>query len=260
MNRLKTKFDTVKQQNRSALITYIMAYDPNLTKSSKILNGLPEAGADIIELGMPFSDPMADGPTIQEAAIRALDAGAKLSKILEMVAKFRKNNDHTPIVLMGYYNPLQNYGLKKFVSDAKKSGVDAFLIVDLPPEEDLELYACTESEGISLIKLVTPTTDDKRLKIITEKASGFIYYVAVAGVTGTKSATYDSIGAAVERIRRHTYLPIAVGFGIKTPKDVKQVAKHSDAVVVGSSLVSKIADGDVDVALDFVRDLAKGTL
>jgi tryptophan synthase alpha chain len=254
-DRIKIKFDTLKQQNRAGLITYIMAYDPSLAKSTEILNGLPEAGADIIELGMPFSDPMADGPTIQEAAIRALEAGAKLAGILQMVAEFRKNNVSTPLILMGYYNPLQHYGLNKFIDDAKKAGVDGLLIVDLPPEEDDQLHALSLKAGLSLIKLITPTTDEARLQIILKKASGFLYYVAVAGVTGTKSASYDSIEGAVARIKKHTDLPLAVGFGIKSPADVEAVGKHADGVVVGSSLVSKIAGGDVKAALGFVKEL-----
>jgi tryptophan synthase alpha chain len=256
--RIKNKFAELKNQKRAALITYIMAYDPDLKKSSEILNGLPQAGADIIELGMPFSDPMADGATIQEAAIRALDAGAKLAGILKMVADFRKKDDETPIILMGYYNPIHNYGLEKFSKEAAAAGVDGLLIVDLPPEEDDELYNCANKSGLSLIKLATPTTDDERLKIILKKASGFLYYVAVAGVTGTKSASYDSIGDAVARIKKHTDIPVAVGFGIKTANDVAAVGKHADAVVVGSSLVSKIAGGDVAKALGFVEELAGG--
>jgi tryptophan synthase alpha chain len=258
MNRIKNKFESLKKQNRAGLVTYVMAYDPDRSSSFNILTSLPEAGADIIELGMPFSDPMADGAIIQEAAIRALESGVKLADILKMVAEFRKKDDTTPIVLMGYFNPIHNYGLEKFVSDSHISGVDALLIVDLPPEEDDELYGYANDAGISLIKLVTPTTDDERLKIIIKKASGFLYYVAVAGVTGTKSASYDSIGDAVARIKKHTDIPIAVGFGIKTRQDVAAVAKHADAVVVGSSLVNKIASGDIESALGFVKDLAGG--
>lgn len=254
MQRIEQKFNELKKQKRAALITYVMAFDPDREKSLAILKGLPDAGADIIELGMPFSDPMADGAVIQKAAIRALKAGAKLSGILDIVRSFRKGNSSTPLILMGYYNPLLNYGLEKFVSDAKSSGVDGLLIVDLPPEEDDELYKLTKKQDIALIKLATPTSDAKRLKVITKKASGFLYYVAVAGVTGTKSASYDSIEGAVKNIRKVTDLPVAVGFGIKTANDVAAVAKHADGVVVGSALVNKIAeDGD---ALAFVRELS----
>ena len=253
--RIEDKFKELKGQGRAGLITYVMAYDKNLAESQSILNGLPEAGADIIELGMPFSDPMADGPIIEAAGIRALKAGAKLTGILQMVEEFRKNNDTTPIVLMGYYNPVHNYGVDKFCADAKRVGVDALLIVDLPPEEDEELYAATQQNGLANIKLATPTTDDERMQLIAKKASGFLYYVAVAGVTGVKSASYDSIGNAVAKIRKYCDLPVAVGFGIKNAVDVQSVGKYADAVVVGSALVKKIADGNKEDALAFVRQL-----
>jgi tryptophan synthase alpha chain len=256
--RIENKFNELKQQGRAGLVTYIMAYDKSREESMSILKGLPEAGADIIELGMPFSDPMADGPTIQEAGIRALKAGAKVSGILQMVKDFRENNDSTPIVLMGYYNPVHNYGVEKFCEDAKRCGVDALLIVDLPPEEDNELYEMTQKYGLCNIKLMTPTTDDNRMKMISKKASGFIYYVAVAGITGAKSASYDSIDKAVEKIRKNSDLPIAVGFGIKTQDDVKSVGKFSDAVVVGSSIVKHVSDGNSEGVLGFVRELAGG--
>jgi tryptophan synthase alpha chain len=252
---MENKFKELKEQGRAGLITYIMAYDKSLAESQSILNGLPEAGADIIELGMPFSDPMADGPVIEAAGIRALQAGAKLAGILQMVSEFRKNNDTTPIVLMGYYNPVHNYGVGKFCAEAKKVGVDALLIVDLPPEEDDELYAATKKLGLANIKLATPTTDDERMKLIAKKASGFLYYVAVAGVTGVKSASYDSIENAVAKIRKYCDLPVAVGFGIKNADDVKAVGKYADAVVVGSALVNKVAQGNKEDALGFVSGL-----
>lgn len=254
--RIENKFKELKGQGRAGLVTYIMAYDKSLEQSQQILNGLPEAGADIIELGMPFSDPMADGPIIEAAGIRALKAGAKVAGILNMVSEFRLNNNSTPIVLMGYYNPVHNYGVDKFCVDAKKAGVDALLIVDLPPEEDDELYAATQKNGLANIKLVTPTTDDERIKLVAKKASGFIYYVAVAGVTGVKSASYGSIENAVARIRKYSDIPVAVGFGIKNIEDVQSVAKYADAVVVGSALVNKIAESNKDDALNFVRSLA----
>ncbi len=253
MSRLDKKFESLKEQGKAALVTYVMAFDPNYTDSCTILQGLPAAGADIIELGMPFSDPMADGPTIQKAAIRALKAGSKMDKTLQMVAQFRENNDHTPVILMGYYNPICHYGVDEFVKNASESGVDGLLIVDLPIEEDDELFASTKKVNMALIKLITPTTDEARLKKILEKASGFLYYVAVAGVTGTKSASYDSIESAVARIKKHTNIPVAVGFGIKTATDVAQVGKHADAVVVGSSIVDKVVDGKV---LEFVAELS----
>ncbi|PIR39059.1 MAG: tryptophan synthase subunit alpha [Alphaproteobacteria bacterium CG11_big_fil_rev_8_21_14_0_20_39_49] len=256
--RLENKFNELKQQGRAGLITYIMAYDKSLEESQKILNGLPEAGADIIELGMPFSDPMADGPVIQAAGIRALKAGAKVSGILKMVEQFRKNNDSTPIVLMGYYNPVRNYGVEKFCADANKAGVDAVLIVDLPIEEDDELFEITKKYDIANIKLATPTTDNERMKLIAKKAGGFLYYVAVTGVTGVKSASYESVGQAVERIKQNCDLPIAVGFGIKTTSDVKSVGKYADAVVVGSSIVNKIKDSSAEEVLNFVSELAIG--
>lgn len=256
--RLESKFAYLKKHNRSALITYIMAYDTDYESSLKMLKGLPEAGADIIELGIPFSDPMADGPIIQKAAIRALKSGAKIAGILDMIEDFRKNNDETPIVLMGYYNPICHYGVQKFATDAATKGADALLIVDVPPEEDSELYAATKKAGIDLIKLATPTTDDARLKIILNHAKGFLYYVAVAGVTGTKSAAYGTVGDAVSRIKKHTDLPVAVGFGIKTKDDVAAVGKHADAVVVGSSLVDKIDNEGVAKSLQFVKELTGG--
>lgn len=256
--RLDEKFSSLKKQGKSALITYMMAFDPSYDESLAILKGLPGAGADIIELGMAFSDPMADGPTIQKAAIRALDAGSKLKKILEMVIEFRKNNNDTPVVLMGYYNPIQYYGVEQFMLDSAKAGVDGLLIVDLPIEEDDELYQISGENDIASIKLVTPTTGDERLQKIIKKSAGFIYYVAVAGVTGTKSASYDSVADAVLRIKKYTDIPVAVGFGIKTANDVSQVAKSADGVVVGSSIVNKIAQNNRQEVLSFVENLSKG--
>jgi len=256
--RLQNKFNQTKAQGRAALVTYIMAYAPSREISFEVLKGLPEAGADIIELGLPFSDPMADGPIIQKAADMALHNGAKLKNILEMVAEFRKGDSDTPIILMGYYNPLQNYGLKTFTEEAAIAGVDGLLIVDLPPEEEGDLKAAAEKESLAWVRLVTPTTGEERLKTIIKSASGFIYYVAVAGVTGTSSASYDSIGAAVKKIKNHTDIPIAVGFGIKTAADVAEVAKSADAVVVGSSIVKEMLDGSAESALKLVKDLAGG--
>lgn len=259
MKRLQNKFTQVKAQNRAALITYIMAYAPDLETSLAVLNGLPAAGADIIELGLPFSDPMADGPVIQKAAQIALGAGAKLRGVLDMVASFRKNNTETPIVLMGYYNLLQNYGLTKFVAECSAAGVDGLLIVDLPPEEEHDLKSAAESENIAWIRLIAPTTGEERIKTIVKSASGFIYYVAVSGVTGTKSATTESISAAVKKIKKYTNIPIAVGFGIKSASDVSAVSQSADGVVVGSAIVKELFDNSgMNAALNLVRDLASG--
>lgn len=259
MSRIEQKFTSLKKEKRAGLITYVMAFDPDEKRSFAILESLPEAGADIIELGMPFSDPMADGPVIQAAGVRALKSGAKLKTILAMVKKFRAKNNETPIVLMGYYNPIYNYGLAKFSKDAKDAGVDGLLIVDLPPEEDEELYSETQKQQLDLIKLVTPTTDEKRLPQIIKKASGFIYYVAVAGVTGTKSASYDSIEKSVKLINKHSNIPVAVGFGVKSPEDVKNIAKHADAVVVGSAIVKIVEENQNNPAEkvgNFVKKLS----
>ena len=256
--RIENKFSQLKQQARAGLVTYIMAYDNDRDTSQYLLNNLPKNGADFIELGMPFSDPVADGVIIQDAAIRALKAGAKLKNILQMVSDFRMKDDVTPIILMGYYNPLQKYGLEKFTFDAKKAGVDAFLIVDLPPEEDEELFIITKKNKINLIKLVTPTTDDDRLQLIAKKASGFIYYVSVAGVTGTKSASYDSVDVAIKKIKKHITIPVAVGFGIKTKEDVKAISRYSDAVIVGSSLIKKLQEDGKESVLSFVKNLSNG--
>ena len=252
--RIDDKFESLKKEGRSALVTYIMACDPDYETSLKILKELPKSGADIIELGLAFADPMADGPTIEAASVRALSSGFKLSRMFEMVIEFRKTDNTTPIIVMGYYNPILNYGLEEFTKKAKESGIDGFLIVDLPPEEDEELFNITKKEELSLIKLATPTTDKKRLQKIVSKASGFLYYVAVAGITGSKSASYESIKNAVNEIKESTDLPIAVGFGIKTPESVKEIAKYSDAVVVGSALVNKINESPEE-SLSFVKDL-----
>lgn len=256
--RIKQRFDALKQEKRAALVTFTMAYDPDLATSLGVLKSLPAAGADIIELGMPFSDPMADGPAIQEAGIRALKAGAKLAGVLDMARQFREGEKDTPLVLMGYYNPVQSFGLEKFVDAARDAGVDGLIIVDLPPEEDKPLFALTQKSGIALIKLVTPTTDEARLKVILPTAGGFLYYVAVAGVTGTKSASQGSIQTAVSMIKKHTDLPVAVGFGINTADNVAQVAKAADAVVVGSALVKTLSNKGEEAALAFVGQLAEG--
>ncbi len=255
-NRIAACFERLKNEKRAGLVTFTMAYDPDQATSLSVLKALPAAGADIIELGMPFSDPMADGPAIQAAGIRALKAGGSLKDTLAIATAFRETNQHTPLILMGYYNPIYRYGIERFVEDAAKAGVDGFIIVDIPPEEDDKLFTCSCTSGLSLIKLITPTTDEKRLQVITAKASGFLYYVSVTGVTGTGSATSGSIEAALARFRTHTNLPIVVGFGIKTPEQVKATALSADAVVVGSALVERLQNGE-QPALELVRELAE---
>ena len=242
MRRLENTFKRLGAENRAAFITFITAGDPDRETSQTILNGMPGAGADIIELGMPFSDPSADGPSIDQAAQRALAAGGSMRQTLEMVTEFRKTNTDTPIVLMGYFNPVYIYGIDVFVRDAATAGVDGLIIVDLPPEEDAELRIPAQQAGIDLIRLATPTSDDARLTDIVSGASGFIYYVAVAGVTGGKSATQEDIRSAVTKIRAHTDLPVAVGFGIRTAEQAQAMATVADAAVVGSAIVEGIAN------------------
>ena len=268
MNRLITRFDALKAENRAAFVTFVTAGDPDPTTSLDILKGLPAAGADVIELGMPFTDPSADGPAIDKAAQRALKAGASMTKTLSMVQAFREDNQDTPIVLMGYFNPVMAYGIEAFAQDAANAGVDGLIIVDLPPEEDSELRIPAAEQGISTIRLATPTTDAKRLPVVLSGSSGFVYYVAVAGVTGVKSAAAEDIGVAVSRIKAETSLPVAVGFGIKTAADVASVADVADGVVVGSAIVNHIAENLdhegiarpdlVSKVLTFVKQLAAG--
>ena len=268
MTRLERRFAKIRlEQRRSALVTYIMAGDPSLEISQSILNALPEAGADIIELGMAFSDPMAEGPIIQNAAKRSLAAGITMPKTLEIVYNFRQRDKETPIILMGYFNPILKYGIKEFCHDAELAGVDGLIIVDLPPEEDYELQSAAHEKGISVIRLITPTTHDERLQKILENASGFIYYISMAGVTGTRTITPSSVVSYVNNIRRFTKLPVAVGFGIKGPEHVREIGKFSDAVVVGSAIVEKIgnyiktyssksdANQLIKDVLDFVKSL-----
>jgi len=266
MSRLKARFDALKAEGRAAFVTYIQAGDPSREVSANILAGLPGAGADIIELGMPFTDPAADGPAIDQAAQRALKAGASTKQTFEMVREFRATDDETPIVLMGYFNPVHHYGVDTFCRDAAAAGVDGLIIVDLPPEEDAELRGPANKAGIDVIRLATPTTDAARLPAVLDGASGFIYYVAVAGITGGKSATADDIGEAVAGIKKHTDLPVAVGFGIRTPKQAAAVALRADGAVVGTAIVEKIAHAVADDSkpisdptedvLDFTRELA----
>ncbi len=240
--RIDRKFAQLKQENRAGLVTYMMGFDPDYETSLEILKGMPKAGADIIELGMPFSDPMADGVTIQLAANRALKAGSKTKDIIKIVSEFRKEDDVTPIILMGYYNPVLHYGVEKFVADAVAAGVDGVILVDLTPEEEGEFTQYAIPAGLSLIKLTAPTTTEERAKLVLKEASGFVYYISVAGITGGKSADITSIDAALTRLRKVTDLPIAVGFGIKTPEQAKDIAKVADAVVVGSAFVNIIGE------------------
>ncbi|MBV1900294.1 MAG: tryptophan synthase subunit alpha [Kordiimonadaceae bacterium] len=268
MSRLNACFNALKTDNKAAFVAYTQAGDPSLEVSSAIIQGMPAVGVDIIELGMPFTDPAADGPAIDCAAQRAIAAGATMQQTLGMVTEFRKNNDTTPIVLMGYFNPVHDYGCKAFAKDAAAAGVDGLIIVDLPPEEDEELRGPANAAGIDVIRLATPTSDDARLPTIVSGASGFVYYVAVAGTTGGKSATADNIGAAVERIKKHTALPVAVGFGIRTPEQAAAVAARADGAVVGTAIVDVIAAGVdengtlkaglAEEVLDFTRKLADG--
>ncbi len=240
-NRIKARFADLKEENRAGLVTYLCAGDPDIETSTRIIEGLPAAGVDVIEIGMPFTDPMADGPSIQAGALRALKAGMSLKKVLELVQRFRARDQKTPIVLMGYYNPIYHYGAERFLDDAKAAGVDGLIVVDLPPEEDEELCIPAVARGLSFIRLATPTTDDGRLPAVLENTSGFIYYVSMTGITGVGAPAVGLVGQAVERIRAQSPLPVAVGFGIRTPEQAGEIAKVADAAVVGSALVDKIA-------------------
>lgn len=240
VSRIATRFAACAAQNRPALVTYVMAGDPDLETSQAVFEGLPAAGADIIELGVPFSDPMADGPAIQRAARRALQAGQNLQKTLQMVRDFRQKDDETPIVLMGYYNPVYIYGSEKFVADAKAAGVDGLIIVDLPAEEDAELCLPAIDAGLNFIRLTTPTTTNERLSVVLENTSGFIYYVSMTGITGAALTNTAAVGQAVKRIKQHTPLPVAVGFGIKNAEDAAIIGRDADGVVVGSALVGAL--------------------
>ncbi len=243
--RIRARFAALEAQGRGGLVTFMTAGDPDRETSFEILKGLPEAGADVIELGMPFTDPMADGPAIQASSQRALKRGIKLREILEMVTAFRQADDATPVVLMGYYNPIYSYGVDRFLVDAKAAGVDGLIVVDLPPEEDAELCLPALAAGVNFIRLATPTTDDARLPKVLANTSGFVYYVSIMGITGTRSAAKDEVRRAVERLKRHTELPIAVGFGIKTPEQAGEIIAVADAAVVGSALV-ELVRGNLD--------------
>jgi tryptophan synthase alpha chain len=266
--RIDACFAELKKQSRSAFVTYVMAGDPDPATALAIVKALPKAGADIIELGIPFTDPMADGPSIQASGLRALKAGMTLKKTLELVRGFRRDDNVTPLVLMGYYNPIYIYGVDKFLADAKSAGVDGLIIVDLPPEEDSELCLPAIKAGLNFIRLATPTTDDKRLPAVLANTSGFVYYVAIAGITGAASADPKVVGEAVSRIKRHTSLPVCVGFGIRTPENARGIAQRADGAVVGTALVDALsgsldAEGratakTVGAVADLVAALAQG--
>ncbi|MEO1700518.1 MAG: tryptophan synthase subunit alpha [Pseudomonadota bacterium] len=267
-NRFDTLFARLADDNRPALVTYFMGGDPDMETSLDIMKALPEAGADIIELGMPFSDPMADGPAIQMAGQRALKGGMTLAKTLAMAKAFRETDADTPIVLMGYYNPIYIYGVDKFLVDAKASGIDGLIVVDLPPEMDNELCIPALSQGVSFIRLATPTTDDKRLPAVLENTSGFVYYVSMTGITGSAIANTDAVAEAVNRIKGHTDLPVCVGFGVKTAQQAATIGRDADGVVVGTAIVNAVATsldqegratGDtVNAVSTFVAGLAQG--
>jgi tryptophan synthase alpha chain len=267
-NRIEARFASLRAEGRGALITFLEAFDPDRATSEALLAGMPGAGADLIEIGVPFTDPMADGPTIQRAGQRALKAGATLSGALEMVRGFRAGDATTPIVLMGYYNPILSHGPERFAADAAEAGVDGLIVVDLPPEEADELTRHTAPNRVELIRLVAPTTDDQRLPVVLAGSGGFVYYVSITGITGTRSATEAHLAEAIPRIRRATALPIAVGFGVKTPEQAAAAVRIADAAVVASALIETLAadldeegrarPGTVAAVLDEVRALAAG--
>ncbi len=259
MTRIDQKFAQLRSQGRKAFVTYIMAGDPDYETSLEIVRGLPDAGVDIIELGVPFTDPMADGPTIQLAGQRALAAGQTLEKTLQLARDFRALDDETPIVLMGYYNPIYSRGVDRFLADAKAAGIDGLIVVDLPPEEDSELCIPAQAAGLNFIRLATPTTDDARLPKVMQNTSGFVYYVSITGITGAAAPQAGDVGPEVARIKAKTDLPVVVGFGIRTPDAAQAIAGVADGAVVGSAIVEKIGAGDSPAQiLDFVRGLAAG--
>jgi tryptophan synthase alpha chain len=266
--RIDRCFAALKQNGEAALVTFIMAGDPDHATSLAILKALPQAGADIVELGIPFTDPMADGPPIQAAGLRALKAGQTLAKTLDLVRGFRQHDDITSIVLMGYYNPIYVYGVDRFLAEGKQAGIDGLIIVDLPPEEDEELCLPALRAGLNFVRLATPTTDDKRLPAVLTNTSGFVYYVSITGITGSAAPDNSRVAAAVARIKRHTSLPVAVGFGVKTAANAREIAAHADGVVVGSALVEavrtsldssgKATSRTVKAVSDLVASLAEG--
>lgn len=257
--RIDRRFAALARENRAGLVTFLMAGDPDPQTSLDILRALPKAGADVIEIGMPFTDPMADGPSIQAAGLRALKAGMTLRKTLGLVADFRKHDHETPIVLMGYYNPIYVFGVDRFLATAKAAGVDGLIVVDLPPEEDDELCKPALAAGLNFIRLATPTTDDRRLPRVLENTSGFVYYVSLTGVTGAAIADYSRVSEAVARIKGHTKLPVAVGFGVKTSDNARAIAGQADGVVVGTALVDALKstlDGENRAGADTIAKVA----
>ena len=268
IGRIDRRFAALRKEGCAALVTFTMAGDPDYVTSVAILKALPKAGADVIELGMPFTDPMADGPAIQAAGLRALRAGQTLKKTLAAVREFRQSDEATPIVLMGYYNPIYIYGVDRFLADAKAAGVDGLIVVDLPPEEDSELCVPAMQAGLNFIRLATPTTDEKRLPTVLTNTSGFVYYVSITGITGAAAPDADKVAAAVVRIKRHTGLPVCVGFGVRTAAHARAIAERADGVVVGSALVeavrqsltpdAKPTGATVAAVTDLARALAEG--
>lgn len=269
INRLAARFAALKAKGKCGFVSYTSAGDPTLELSAAILKGLPKAGVDVIEIGVPFSDPMADGPAIQVANLRAFKAGITLRKVLGLVKDFRQTDKDTPIVLMGYFNPIYVYGIDAFLRDAKEAGVDGLIVADLPPEEDAEVRVPAKSYGIDFIRLLAPTTDAKRLPAVLNGASGYLYYVSIAGITGTRAAEAEPVGKAVAEIHKHSSLPVAVGFGISTPEQARAMASKAEAVVVGSAIVNRVAanldaqgnakPGLVKEVLGFVETLAQAT-
>ncbi len=259
MTRIDAKFAALKAEGKKAFVAYVMAGDPDFDTSLELVKGLPEAGVDVIELGLPFTDPMADGPTIQLAGQRALDGGMTLDRTLEIASRFRETDDTTPIVLMGYYNPIYSRGVDKFLEQAKAAGIDGLIIVDLPPEEDDELCIPAQKAGLNFIRLATPTTDDKRLPKVLQNTSGFVYYVSITGITGAAEAQAVDVAPEVARIKAKTDLPVIVGFGIKTPDAAQSIASVADGCVVGSAIVGELAKGkSVSDVLAFVKSLSDG--
>jgi tryptophan synthase alpha chain len=266
--RIDTRFAALREEGRAALVTFVMAGDPDPATSLAVIKSLPQAGADVIEIGMPFTDPMADGPAIQAAGVRALAAGQNMKKTLALVHDFRAGDNATPVVLMGYYNPIYIYGVDKFLAHAKTAGVDGLIVADLPPEEDEELCIPALKAGVNFIRLATPTTDDKRLPMVLKNTSGFVYYVSVTGITGSAAPDPSKVAAAVARIKRHSKLPVAVGFGVRTAEQAEEIARGGDGVVVGSALVNALGQslnaqghaqtGTVNAVCTLVSQLAQG--
>jgi tryptophan synthase alpha chain len=266
--RIEARFRTCRAENRAALVTYVMAGDPDPETSLEILKNLPKAGADIVEFGLPFTDPMADGPAIQAAGLRALAVGQNTAKTLDLIRRFRETDAETPVILMGYYNPLYVYGVDRFLADAKAAGVDGLIIVDLPPEQDDELCLPALKAGLAFIRLATPTTDDRRLPAVLANTAGFVYYVSITGITGAATPDFGKVATAVERIKRHTPLPVVVGFGVKTGAHAAAIAQGADGVVVGSALVEAVKNSldaenratsrTVEAVTTLVKDLSAG--